>query len=252
MSKVTDRIDNQNLVNLARQQYETDKRSKLPSVIVNLPSGGNVYPKDHPLRNGTIEMRYMTAYDEDILTNSSYIRNGVLFQKLLESIVLTPVNVKEISSVDQFALIINARILAYGPEYPVIVIDPNTKSELKRTVNLSRLKAKPFNLICDDSGEFEYRVSDTCMIKFRFPYDDKEYDSITEYLNSIITQVNESRSKSDIENFIRYEFMAFDAKKFRKYVLDNTPGLDFNIEFEGEDGSTFTTTFPIGPDLFWF
>lgn len=252
MSKVTDRLDNQQIIDLAKKQYETQQRSKLPSVIVQLPSGGNVYPKNHPLRSGTIEMRYLTAYDEDILTNSSYIKNGVLFKKLLESIILTPVEVDEISSVDQFALIINARILAYGPDYAVTVIDPSTKNPLQRVVNLAKLKAKPFSLVCDDAGEFEYKVNSEYVLKFKFPYDEIEYETVSSYLKAIITQVNDSRNPSDIETFIRYHFMSIDAKPFRKYVADNTPGLDFNVEFEGENGSTFTATFPIGPELFWF
>ena len=63
--------------NQARKHYETEQQSKLPSMIVPLASGGKIYPKDHPLANGKIEMRYMTAYDEDILTNVSYVRDKV-------------------------------------------------------------------------------------------------------------------------------------------------------------------------------
>ena len=81
MSKVTDRLDSQNIINLARQQYENQQKSKLPSIIVPLASAGKLYPADHILREGKVEMRYMTAYDEDILTNMSYIKNGVVFDK---------------------------------------------------------------------------------------------------------------------------------------------------------------------------
>ena len=252
MSKVTDRLENQNIVNLARQQYESKQKSKLPSVVVRLASNGNVYPKNHPLRNGTIEMRYMTAYDEDILTNASYIREGIVFKKLLESIILTEVSIDEIATVDQFGLIITARILAYGPDYDVTVTDPRTKKQLKRTINLKTLKNKPFDLVCDDDGEFTYEVNSDCFIKFKFPYTEQEYDTISGYLKSIIVQVNETRIPAEIENFIRYSFLSIDAKKFRQYVNDNSPGLDFNIEIEGEDGSTFPATFPVGPELFWF
>ena len=252
MSKVTDRIDNQNIINLARQQFETQKRSKLPSVIVPLASGGNIYPVDHVLRVGTVEMRYMTAYDEDILTNSTYIKNGVVFDRLLESVIMTDVAVSDIAEADRFGLIINARILAYGPEYAVTVTDPKTKNILNRVIDLRKLTFRPFTLKPNDAGEFEYQVSSDTTIWFKYPNKDVETDTVSDYLKNIITQVNDSRDATAIEDFIRYEFFAADAKQFRKFVSENTPGLNLIVEFEGEDGSTFSAGFPIGPELFWF
>jgi hypothetical protein len=88
MSTHTNKIDS-NIIEIAKQRYESKQRSKLPSIIVSLASAGKIYPESSPLRAGQIEMRYMTAYDEDILTNTSYIKNGVVFDKLLESIIVT-------------------------------------------------------------------------------------------------------------------------------------------------------------------
>ena len=70
---VTERFSDKNLIELAKQQYENKQRSTIPSIAVTLPSKGLVYPESSPLRKGTVEMRYMTAYDEDILTNTTYI-----------------------------------------------------------------------------------------------------------------------------------------------------------------------------------
>ena len=61
-----------------------------------------------------------------------------------------------------------------------------------------------------------------------------------------------ARKETDIEHFIRYEFLAIDSKKFRRYISENSPQLILNYEFEGEDGGAFTAGFPIGADLFWF
>ena len=68
----------------------------------------------------------------------------------------------------------------------------------------------------------------------------------------MIRQVGEKRAQADIEHFIRYEFMARDAKTFRNYVQTNTPGIDINIEFEGELGGTFNSRFQFGSNFFWF
>ena len=252
MSKLTERLENQGIINLARQQFESEKRSKLPSVIVPLASAGKIYPKNHVLRDGIIEMRYMTAYDEDILTNSSYIKNGVVFDKLLESIILTPISINEIAEADRFGLIISARILAYGHEYHVTIEDPSTKNTIERVIDLRELKPKSFTLESNDDGEFEYIVNDGYTIYYRYPTKETESETVSEYLRNIITQVNEDRSQSSIDEFIRYQFMSIDAKKFRKFVAENSPGLDLTVTIEGEDGSTFKTGFPVGPQLFWF
>lgn len=252
MSHVTSKLSNQQIIEAAKQRYESEKRSKLPSEIIQLPSAGKVYPKDHPLHTGEVEIRYMTAYDEDILTNVSYIETGVVFDKLLQSIILTPVSVNDIVTSDKDALIVHARRLAYGPEYPVVVKDPNTKKDISTVINLKLLKNKPFELQPDENGEFSYSVNDNISLKFKYSTSSLTDPKITEFLKNIITEINGKRDSESIDTFIRYEFLAADAKTFRKFVVDNAPGLDFLYKFEGEDGSTFTSTFPIGPDFFWF
>ena len=252
MSTHTNKID-PNIVELAKQRYEAKQQSKLPSVIVSLPSAGKIYPESSPLRSGQIEMRYMTAYDEDILTNTSYIKNGVVFDKLLESIIVTPeIDPRKLPTYDKNVLIIYARILSYGSEYPVQVKDPETGNMLNRVVDLKSIGFKPFNLVQDENGEFNYDVNG---ISIKFSYNttiDVFESSITQLLSDIIKQVGNSRTKSDIEHFIRYEFLAKDSRDFRLFFLENAPGLDLNYEFEGENGGTFTAGFQLGADLFWF
>jgi hypothetical protein len=250
MSKMTEKFSTSSAAQMARAEYEKQQRSTLPSIIVSLASGGKIYPKDHVLREGKIEMRYMTAYDEDILTNLSYIREGVMIDKLLESISLTKFNVSDLSSYDKDALLLYIRILSYGSEYDVTVTDPETKNEISRTVQLDKIKPKSFTLIPDDQGEFEYKT-ETDVIKFKYNVADISDKSPSEFSKMVITQVNDSRSADHIEQFVRYKFMARDSRNFRKYYAENAPGLDFTVEFEGERGGTFTARFPIGADFFW-
>ena len=75
---------------------------------------------------------------------------------------------------------------------------------------------------------------------------------VSKFLKQTITAVNGNDKQEDIEQFLSYEFKAGDSKKFRSYVIDNLPGVDFNITIEGEDGGTFTAGFQLGLDLFWF
>ena len=258
MTQMTNRVSNQNIVELAKKQYESQQRNKLPTVIVNLPSYGKIYSAEHPLRSGQIEMRYMTAYDEDILTNASFLREGIVLDKLLTSLIVTPgVLIDDIGAADKDALIIQARILSYGAEYPVKVLDPSTDTYINRTVNLTELKFVPFNLESDDLGEFDYEINDDTKIKFSFlrsKHNKKSVDDqiISNMLNNMITEVNGSRKPDDIVNFIRYTFLARDAKKFRDWVQSNSPGINLEIKFEGEDGGTFNSKFQLGSDIFWF
>jgi hypothetical protein len=253
MTQFADQLDKQHLINLALEKYEKSQRAKLPSVVVNLTSQGKIYPETHPLRSGKIEIRHMTAYDEDILTNASYIRERILFDKLLESVVVTPISIKEISTIDRDGILLNIRTLAYGAEYPVLVKDPKTGTELQRVVNLSKLNINTLTLDTDENGETAYVINDNHTIKFSYQNINLSDDAtITDLLISVIKQVNDTRSVEDIKNFIRYEFLAGDSKKFRNFIFEHIPSVDLSYEFEGDTGSTFRAGFPLGPDLFWF
>ena len=253
MAGMTDRVSDQTIIQLAKQQYESQKQQSMPSEIFPLVSNGMVYPKDHPLRSGKIEMRYMTAYDEDILTDSSYMREGVVLDKLLEALITTPVDYSTISKIDKNGLIISARIVSYGKDYPVVVVDPKTGTKLNRVVDLTKLITTPFVLQSDDSGEFDYVLDNGTQSKFRFlSTGDGENLKLSEFLEHAITQVNDVRTPEHIKNFIRYEFLARDSKKFRAHVTSNIPDLELNYDFEGEDGGTFSAGFPINTDFFWF
>jgi hypothetical protein len=251
-------VTNQDIIALAKQQYEQTKRNTIPTEVISLPSAGKIYPESHPLRSGQLEMRYMTAYDEDILTNLSYIREGIVLDKLIESLIITPgIDADTIAQADKDALIIQARILSYGPEYPVQVTDPETGKTYERTADLTKLTFLPFELQADQNGEFDYQVNDKFTLKFSF-LTNRESKKITDErtisntLQGLIKQINASRSTTDIENFIRYEFLARDAKRFREFVQANTPGVNLELEFEGEQGGTFKSKFQIGSNFFWF
>lgn len=261
MTQVTTRLTNKDIVNIAKQQYEESQKKQIPSEIVNLPSKGLIYPESSPLRDGKLEIRYMTAYDEDILTNSSYIREGVVLNKLLDGLIVTPgVSISDVAQVDKDALLIQARILSYGAEYPVIVTDPETGNALTKTVDLTKLQHREFDLQSDENGEFSYRLeilNETYEIKFAFLSVEQtkkisDNAAISDLLKQMIRQVDDSRDANFIESFVRYKFLAGHAKRFRTYVFDNMPGVELQYEFEGENGGTFKAGFQIGSDFFWF
>ena len=90
---------------------------KLPTEKVSLPSKGLLYPKESPLSSGEVEMKYMTAKEEDILTNTNFIRQGTVIDKLLQSLIVTPINYDDLLIGDKNAILIAARVLGYGKDY---------------------------------------------------------------------------------------------------------------------------------------
>ena len=102
---------------------------QFPSEEVTLPSKGLLYPEGHPLRSGIIEMKYMTTKEEDILTNTNYINNGTVIDKLLKSLIISPINFDELLIGDKNAVLVASRILGYGQEYSFKYKNPSTGDE---------------------------------------------------------------------------------------------------------------------------
>ena len=89
---------------------------KFPTEVVELPSKGLIYPNGHPLRKGTVEMKYMTAKEEDILSNQNYITKGIVLDKLLEALIMNAFDIKDLTTGDKNAILVASRILGYGKE----------------------------------------------------------------------------------------------------------------------------------------
>ncbi len=112
---------------------------KIPTETIELPSKGLLYPGDSELAKGTVEMKYMTAREEDILTNQSYIKNGTVLDKLLKSLVVSKVNYDELLIGDKNAIMVAARILGYGKDYTF------EYSGQEHTVDLTTIENKPIH-----------------------------------------------------------------------------------------------------------
>jgi len=147
--------------------------NKFPTEIVELPSQGLIYPTDHPLRSGKVEMKYMTAKEEDILTNQNYIQKGIVLDKLLEALTMNKFSLKDIIPGDKNALIIASRVLGYGKDYTF------TYDSKEYNVDLSAIDNKPFDTsLITPRGTFKFilPVSQT-EVEFKL-LTDKDEESI--------------------------------------------------------------------------
>ncbi len=103
-----------------------------PTEVLSLPSKGLLYPEDSPLRSGTIDVKYMTAKEEDILTSSNLIKQGKVIDRLLESVIADPkIKVDDMLIGDKNALMVGTRILGYGKDYDCVITDPDTHERVE-------------------------------------------------------------------------------------------------------------------------
>ena len=112
---------------------------QFPTEIVDIPSNGDVYPKDSPLTSGKVELKYMTAKEEDILTSTNLIQKGIVIDHLLGSLIVDKsIKVDDLVLGDKNALMVAARILAYGSEYTARIQDPSTGQMIDYTFDLQK------------------------------------------------------------------------------------------------------------------
>ena len=131
--------------------------NKFPSEMIDLPSEGRLYPKGHPCSDGKIEIKYMTAKEEDILTSQNLISKGVVIDRLLDSLILTSgVKTDDMILGDKNAIMVAARILAYGPEYECQVTNPNNGETINHTFNLADC---PFKKLPKDITENLFEIT---------------------------------------------------------------------------------------------
>ena len=238
---------------------------KFPTEMVDLPSKGLFYPESHPLASGKVEMKYMTAKEEDILTNKSYIEKGTVIDKLLQSLLVTQFDYNDLLLVDKNAIMIAARVLGYGKDYEFIY-----KGE-QCTIDLSTLEPNLIdeNLWKKGKNEFSYTLPATGHVvtfKLLTHGDEKKISNeikglqkiykdtnpeLTTRLKHIILSVDGDVESRTVRQFVDNNLLARDARSFREYVRSVTPEIEIKFDFEGSNGIEEGATVPIGLNFFW-
>lgn len=241
-----------------------------PTEVISLPSQGKCYPESNPLSKGTIEIKYMTAKEEEILASQNLVRRGVVIDKLFESIIVDDVNIDDIVLGDKNAILLAARLLGYGPEYKIEVTDEYGDPQ-QVTVDLSKVQTKEVDLeLLSSENRYEFTTpfgKNKLEFKILTHGDEKKIDAdikalqrlnkgvsaelTTRYRYMILSVDGESDTKS-ITNFINNKFITRDTKAFREYIGKITP--DINMEFDYENpttGEEEKRPIPMGVGFFW-
>ena len=234
---------------------------KFPTEEIELPSKGLIYPKDNPLSSGKVEIKYMTAKEEDILTNQAYIQKGIVLDKLLESVIISKINIDDLILGDKNALLIATRILGYGGTYEVEI-----KGNIE-AIDLTVLENKPFDedSITKGVNEFSFTLpSSSTVVTYKLitGKDEKAIErelaglkkinknsspELSTRLKYVITSVDGDTEKKAIREFVDGYLLARDSRALREHIRDTQPDVDLNVILDsGEE-----VRVPIGLNFFW-
>jgi len=239
---------------------------KFPTESVELPSKGLVYPKDNPLSSGKVEMKYMTAKEEDILTNQNYIKDGSVLDRLLKALIVSKVNYDDLIVGDKNAIMVAARVLGYGADYTFKYNDEEV------TVDLGELETKYLDeskLIEKGVNNFSFELPHSKMsitFKLLCNKDDrsvknevrglqklnkKSNPELSTRLKYIITSINGDSDSKTIREFVDKMMLARDSRALREYIKDFQPDIDLKFNHESSDGIVEELTLPMTVNFFW-
>ena len=239
---------------------------KFPTEMVELPSKGYFYPEGHPLASGRVEVKYMTAKEEDILTSQNLIEQGIVIDKLLESLIVDKsLEVNDMLVGDKNAIMVASRVLGYGKDYEF------TYDGEEHSVDLSKLEPieidftkytkgvneflfelpsskRPitFKLL---TGADEKQISEE--IKAREKISKEQSFELTTRLKTMLLSVDGNSTQAYINNFVDNEFLSRDSLAFRKYLSSITPDVDMTTKVVDSTGKESEVTIPVTLRFFW-
>ena len=243
-----------------------ENKSMFPTEEVTLPSKGLIYPPENPLSKGVVEMKYMTAKEEDILTNESYIKKGTVIDRLLQALIITPINYDDLVVGDKNAIMIAARVLGYGKDYTF------TLDGEEHTVDLTKVEDKELkeeDLVAKGRNEFEFTLPTTQKVitfKLLTHGDEKKINAemdglkkakqspseLTTRLKYMILSIDGDSERRTVREFVDTQLLARDARALREYIKSIQPDVDLIFDLEMENGDVKEgVRVPIGVTFFW-
>ena len=252
---------------MAENQYA------FPTEQLSLPSKGLLYPEDSPLSSGTIEVKYMTAREEDILTSTNLIEKGLVIDRLLESVIADPkVKLDDLLIGDKNALMLGTRVLGYGKEYVCTIIDPDTGLEVETSFDLTKLSTKSLDKKLIKGGnkfQFTLPISGRVLeFKLLTHKDEKEVQAeldgykkleqlngvsreLTTRLKKQIISVDGETDRGEINNFVDNQFLSQDTRAYRDNLTKISPDVIFEQEYKSQIGEPHKVNIPVGVRFFW-
>jgi hypothetical protein len=249
----------------------------VPTEFVELPSEGLFYPPGHPLHNkATIEIRFMTAKEEDILTSRSLLKAGVALDRMLQNILVDKsLDVNSLLVGDKNALLVAARRTGYGPDYATAVNCPSCFATVEYTFDISEPPVNDYKKVTEElgievgqngianiylpmsgvnlgcrllTGADEGRILKEAERKAK-----KKMDSstTTDTFRAFIVSVNGEENPFTIESYLQ-AMPARDARHLRTIYNQIVPNINLTQNFQcTQCGHEADMEVPLGVDFFW-
>ena len=255
------------------QSDVSQPKEKYPSETIPLPTHGWFYAENSPLASGEIELKQMTAKEEDLLANQELIKKGKVLDKLIESLIVNKaIRTEEILIPDKNAIFISIRRLAYGDDYPVSITCPSCATVNKVTINLSNLLYRTFDFEKHPRGQnnFSFKLPNsgvTITYKLLNQNDEQSVEAelaqikkiskentaeLTTRLKYFLTSVDGNTDRATIRKFVEERLSARDSLALRKHTRETNPDVDMTFDFKcTECGLERRLDMPIGASFLW-
>ena len=271
---------NQNPEQYARQvaaqratEYDQMAGFSVPRAFVMLPSKGMIYPPNSPIHNmEEVEVRHLTAADEDILTSRALLRSGKAIDTMLSNVLMNKsIQVDELVSGDKNAILTFLRITGYGPEYPDEIDCPGCGDNIKHEFDLSKLTMRflDINPVAPGENRFSFLLPSGLELEFKL-LNSAEDAAITEEQEKLkrttnspleknittklkyqITLVDGKDDRTFINNFVD-TMSVRDSRAFRKYLEELEPDVNMKQDFKCRMcGHTEEVDIPVTVGFFW-
>ena len=254
------------------ENFTKGASSNVPTEVIELPSKGRFYPEGHPLSAGKIEMKYMTAKEEDILASQNLIKQGVVIDKLLQSLIVTKINYNDLLTIDKNAIFIAARILAYGEDYDVSIVCPSCGDKHQHTIDLQNFEEKQVDWEAIEDGTMSFTLPASkaeLTLKMLTHGDEKNIEEaskankkkskesgvdrdLSTRLKHLITSVNGEDDRAAINTFVD-SMLSRDSLALRKHLKQITPDIDSTFYYECNScgHEVVDMQLPIDVGFFW-
>ena len=244
-----------------------------PTEFVDLPSGGKLYPEGHPLHGkDTIEIKFMTAKEEDILTSKSLLKKGVAIDRMLQNLIVDKnIRLEQLLSGDKNAILLASRISGYGPEYTVKMACPACEEKQEFSFDLSIIEHKDMSDLDDldlettQRGTFVYTLPRTkAKVEFRLLTSGdesqmtqemvklkKQENVSTDQLKRVVVSVNGVEDRLQLKQFVE-NMPAADARFLRAAIKRSTPDVEMSQTFTFASCShDEEVEVPLTTEFFW-
>jgi len=248
----------------------------VPTEFVELPSQGKYYPPTHPLHGKTtIEIKQMTAKEEDILTSRALLKKGLALERMIASVILDKnINPHSLLVGDRNAIIVASRVSGYGADYNTTVTCPACSAQVKYSFDLNDANVyngdglQPTEATPNDDGTFTTILPRTKVeVRFRLltGADEQnlvkqlesarkrkqEENAITRQLKQIVVSVNGDTEQANI-NYVVDNMPSSDARHLRFVFKLATPNVDLSQNFTCEScDHEQDMEVPLTADFFW-